>query len=134
MSGSDQVGVLGLRQVAQRAVDLDRAVTFYRDVLGARLLARFDPPGLAFFDLGGVRLLLETAAPPALLYLHVDDVETACTALRARGVDLEAEPHMIHADEAGLFGPPGGEEWMAFLRDSEGNLVGLSSRRPAGGG
>ncbi|MEX2279748.1 MAG: VOC family protein [Acidimicrobiia bacterium] len=33
-----------LRQVAQRAEDLDRAVTFYRDILGLRLIARFDPP------------------------------------------------------------------------------------------
>ncbi|HEV7863321.1 MAG TPA: VOC family protein [Acidimicrobiia bacterium] len=121
--------VHGLRQVAQRVEDLDRAVRFYEEVLGARLLARFDPPGFAFFDLGGVRLLLEGGAPPAMLYLQVDDVEAACVTLGARGVVFEGEPHAIFTDDGGLFGPPGGEEWMAFFRDSEGNLVGLSSRR-----
>jgi methylmalonyl-CoA/ethylmalonyl-CoA epimerase len=121
--------VSGLRQVAQRVENLDRAVLFYGEVLGARLLARFDPPGFAFFDLGGVRLLLEGTAPPAMLYLEVDDVEGACAALEARGVVFEGEPHVIFTDDGGLFGPPGGEEWMAFFRDSENNLVGLSSRR-----
>jgi catechol 2,3-dioxygenase-like lactoylglutathione lyase family enzyme len=48
----------GLHQVAQKADDLDASVAFYRDVLGLRLIARFDPPGLAFFELGGSRLLL----------------------------------------------------------------------------
>ena len=121
--------VTGLRQVAQRIENLDRAVHVYEEVLGARLIARFDPPGLAFFDLGGVRLLLEAGAPPAMLYLAVADVEAAAAELSARGVVFEGEPHVIFTDDGGLFGPPGGEEWMAFFRDSEGNLVGLSSRR-----
>jgi methylmalonyl-CoA/ethylmalonyl-CoA epimerase len=124
------VGVVtGLRQVAQRIEDLDRAVHFYGEVLGARLIGRFDPPGFAFLDLGGVRLLLEGGAPPAMLYLTVPDVEAAATELSARGVVFEGEPHIIFTDDGGLFGPPGGQEWMAFFRDSEGNLVGLSSRR-----
>ena len=121
--------ITGLRQVAQRIEDLDRAVQFYEEVLGGRLIARFDPPGFAFFDLGGVRLLLERGAPVAMLYLAVPDVEAAASELTARGVVFEGEPHVIFTDDGGLFGPPGGEEWMAFFRDSEGNLVGLSSRR-----
>ena len=48
---------------------MDRAEAFYRDVFGLRWIARFDPPGLLFFDLGNVRLLLEDGAPPSLLYL-----------------------------------------------------------------
>ena len=48
-----------LHQVAQRAEDLERAVAFYRDTLGLRHLATFEPPGLAFFDLAGTRLLVE---------------------------------------------------------------------------
>lgn len=126
---SDAGVVTGLRQVAQRIEDLDRAVRFYEDVLGARLVARFDSPGFAFLDVGGVRLLLEAGAPPAMLYLEVPDVESAAAALEAKGVVFEGEPHLIFTDDDGLFGPPGGEEWMAFFRDSEGNLVGLSSRR-----
>ena len=120
-----------LHQVAQHAEDLDRAVAFYRDVVGLDLIARFDPPGLAFFDLGTTRLLLEVGAPPALLYLGVDDVATMTEQLRAAGVAIESETHVIHVDEAGQFGPAGEAEEMAFFRDSEGNLVGLAGRRAA---
>ena len=119
----------GLCQVAQHVDDLDRATAFYRDVLELRLIARFDPPGLAFFDLGSTRLLLETGAPPALLYLGVDDVAGVVSRLQARGVTIESPPHVIHVDEDDTFGPAGEAEEMAFFRDSEGNLVGLVSRR-----
>ena len=119
--------IRGLHQVAQRVEDLDRAVAFYRDVLGLRLVARF--PGLAFFDLDGSRLLLEAGATPALLYLRVPDVVAAAEELQAGGVALEGDPHAIHRDDDGLFGPAGEEEWMAFFRDSEGNLLALAGRR-----
>jgi methylmalonyl-CoA/ethylmalonyl-CoA epimerase len=117
-----------LAQVAQRAQDLDRAVDFYATHLGGHLLARFDPPGLAFFDCGGVRLLLDRAAPSALLYFGVDDVREKAAQLRRAGVVIDTEPHVIFTDEDGTFGPPGEQEWMAFFRDSEANLVGLRSR------
>ena len=117
-----------LHQVAQHADDLDRAVAFYTDVLGCELIARFDPPGLAFLRLGGVRLLLDNAAPSALIYLRVDDVRAAADRLRAACVTIDTEPHLIYTDADGTFGEPGWEEWMAFVRDSEGNLVGLASR------
>lgn len=123
----------GLRQVAQHVEDLDRATSFYRDVLELPLIARFDPPGLAFFGLGGTRLLLEAGAPSAIVYLEVDDVVQATDWLRARGVTIESEPHVIHVDLDGVFGPAGESEEMAFFRDSEGNLVGLAGRREATG-
>src|SRR5215831_7353979 len=119
----------GLRQVAQHVDEMDRAVAFYRDVLGLRLIARFDPPGLAFFDLGPTRLLLEAGAPTAILYLEVPDVVAATDELRLAGVAIESEPHVIHVDEDGCFGPPGEAEEMSFFRDTEGNLVGLAGRR-----
>jgi methylmalonyl-CoA/ethylmalonyl-CoA epimerase len=118
-----------LVQVAQHAPDLDTAVRFYQDVLGARLLGKFDPPGLALVELGGVRLLLEHAAPSATLYFRVDDLDAAYADLQQHPVTLEGEPHLIHRDTAGQFGPPGEEEWMTFLRDPAGNLVGLVERR-----
>ena len=118
-----------LHQVAQHVEDLDRAVAFYRDVIGLDLIARFDPPGLAFFDLGTSRMLLEVGAPPALLYLGVDDVAAMTETLRSAGVVIESEPHVIHVDEVGQFGPAGEAEEMSFFRDSEGNLVGLAARR-----
>ena len=119
----------GLRQVAQKADDLDASVAFYRDVLGLRLIARFDPPGLAFFDLDGVRLLLDHEAPPALLYLHVADVDAAHEELVAAGVAFEHPPATIFSDDEGQFGPAGQEERMAFFRDPNGNLVALAGRR-----
>ena len=121
--------VTSLRQVAQHVEDLDRAIGFYRDVIGLELIARFDPPGLGFFELAGTRLLLEAGAPRAMLYLGVDDVVAATDLLRAKHVTIESEPHVIHIDVDGQFGAAGEAEEMAFFRDSEGNLVGLASRR-----
>lgn len=119
----------GLHQVAQRAEDLDRAVEFYRDTLGVPFIARFDPPGLAFFDLGNTRLILTRGSPSALLYFEVEDIEAGSRSLAARGVELVDEPHPIHRDEDGLFGPAGCEEWMVFFRDSEQNTLALVERR-----
>ena len=118
-----------LHQVAQHAADLDRATAFYRDILGLRHIATYDPPGLVFFDLGGTRLLLETAAAPALLYLEVPDIDAAWEALGKAGVDRTDAPHMIFSDDQGTFGKAGTAEWMAFFKDSEGNTVGLVERR-----
>jgi len=123
-----------MHQVAQRATDLDRAASFYGRLLGTEPVAVFDPPGLVFFDLDGVRLLLDRGAPSALIYLAVDDVRTAVERLRADGVRVHTEPHVIFRDEAGIFGVAGSDEWMAFIEDSEGNLVGLASRAPAAAG
>ena len=51
-----------VHQIAQPVRDLERAIKFYRDKLGATLITTFDPPGLAFFDLDGVRLMLDVPA------------------------------------------------------------------------
>lgn len=118
-----------LRQVAQRADDLDRSVAFYCDVLGLPLIARFDPPGLAFVRMGATRLLLEGGAPGCTLYFHVDDIEAEHRALCERGVAFEAGPQLVHRDADGTFGPAGEEEWMAFFRDPAGNLLALAGRR-----
>jgi methylmalonyl-CoA/ethylmalonyl-CoA epimerase len=122
-----------LIQVAQRADDLERASAFYADLLGTPPSATYDPPGLVFFDLVGVRLMLEGNAGPAMLYLSVPDLEATIQRLRASGVTIESEPHMIfsHADDT--LGPAGTDEWQAFIRDSEGNLVGLVEQRSSAG-
>ena len=123
-----------LHQVAQHADDLDRAVAFYTGVLGGELIARFDPPGLAFLRLGDARLLLDQAAPSALIYLRVEDVREQAKQLADQGVEIDTQPHCIHVDTGGVFGRPGWAEWMAFIKDSEGNLVGLASRHPTEAG
>jgi methylmalonyl-CoA/ethylmalonyl-CoA epimerase len=95
------------------------------------LIATFDPPGLAFFDLGATRLLVEKGEPGGthVLYFDVDDIVAGAERLKARGVALDAEPHVIFADDAGQFGPAGDEEWMAFFRDPSGNVLALHARR-----
>jgi catechol 2,3-dioxygenase-like lactoylglutathione lyase family enzyme len=85
-----------------------------------------------FFDLDGVRLLLDRVAPSALLYLDVDDVEATVARLRGAGVEVESEPHVIFGHDDDTLGPAGTDEWQAFVRDSEGNLVGLVEQRPRG--
>lgn len=117
-----------LHQVAQHADDLERAVVFYTKLTGEPPIAVFDPPGLAFFRLGDTRLLIERGAPSALVYLRVDDVRVTVERLRADGVSIASEPHVIFTDAEGQFGPPGAAEWMAFITDSEGNMVGLASQ------
>ena len=117
-------------QVAQRAEDLGRATRFYTDLLGTGPVASYDPPGLVFFDLDGLRLLLDRAVPSALHYLGVDDIEGTVTRLREQGVEVESEPHVIFRHDDATLGPAGTEEWMAFVRDSEGNLLGLVEQRP----
>ena len=117
-----------LHQVAQKAEDLDRAIDFYTRLIGDPPIATFDPPGLAFFRLGNTRLLIERGAPSALIYLRVDDVRATIERLRSEGVVIVGEPHVIFSDATGMFGPAGADEWMAFINDSEGNLVGLSSQ------
>jgi methylmalonyl-CoA/ethylmalonyl-CoA epimerase len=122
-------GISGLHQVALRATDLDASIAFYRDVLGLRFVARFDPPGLAFFDLGNTRLLLEADAGASVLYYAVSDLDATCDRLRAAGVEIVQPPTLVHRDDEGLFGPAGHEEWMAFVNDPSGNIVGLAQRR-----
>ena len=125
--------VHSIRQIAQHATDLEASLRFYAEVLGGRFMAKFDPPGLVFVEIGGVRILLENNAPPATLYFGVDDITAACEDLKAKGVPLEGDPHCIFPDGDGTFGPPGEEEWMAFFRDPAGNMLAFSSRqRPVG--
>ena len=119
-----------LVQIAQKADDLARATAFYADLLGADATATYHPPGLVFFDLDGIRLLLDRAAPTALHYYAVSDIDATLTRLRDAGVTIEGDPHVIFTHEDDTLGPADTDEWMAFVRDSEGNMVGLVEQRP----
>ena len=122
---SEQIGLGTIGQIAVNAHDLERAVGFYRDALGMKLLFEA-PPKMAFFDCDGVRLMLslperpEFDHPSSIIYFKVPDIRAAHAALSERGVPFEGEPHMVHKTEAY-------ELWMAFLRDSEGNFLALMS-------
>jgi methylmalonyl-CoA/ethylmalonyl-CoA epimerase len=114
-------------QISIRVHDLDRAVAFYKDVLELPLL--FAVPNLAFFDAGGVRLMLgrpekpELDHPSSILYFEVDDVPAVHRTLKERGVRFEEEPQLV----ARL---PQHDLWMAFLRDSEDNLLAIMRHAP----
>ncbi len=116
-----------LVQIAQHADDLDRAAAFYEVLLGEGPTQRFDPPGLVFFRLGACRLLLDRAAPSALLYVGVPDVRRRVDELASQGVTVDTPPHRIFTHDDDSLGPARHEEWQAFIKDSEGNLVGLVS-------
>jgi len=117
-----------IHQIAVFARDLDEAISFYRDTLGATYLTKFDPPGLVFFDFGGTRVLLEKTGPKASVYFRVDDIHAAYQELSEKGVKFIAEPHMIFRDDSGMFGTAGEEEWMAFFSDPSDNILALASR------
>ena len=116
-----------IRQVALGCKDLVRAQEFYTQLLSKEPMAVFNPPGFAFFDLGGTRLLLEVGGPASLIYLEVDDVKEETERLRTIGVKIHTEPHIVFPDPQGVFDKPG-NEWLSFIEDSEGNIVGLMSR------
>lgn len=113
-------------QIAVNVRDLPRATAYYRDVLGLRFL--FEGPGMAFFDAGGVRLMLAVPSEPrydhagSIIYYRVADIHAAATRLAARGASFTTPPHLIGklTDH---------ELWMAFLDDSEGNTLALMAEQ-----
>ena len=114
-------GLSSLGQIAVTVEDVERATRFYRDVLGLPFL--FDaPPGLAFFDLDGIRLMLTvpegTEAGSSVLYFRVADLDSSYETLRDRGVTFVGEPHVVHKTD-------NYELSMAAFKDSEGNLMAL---------
>jgi len=116
-----------IRQIAIGCQDLERAKDFYTKLLGTEPLAVFNPPGFCFFDLAGTRLLIEVNGPQSLIYLEVDDVQKKVAELREQGFTISSEPHIVFPDLNGIFDTPG-NEWLAFVDDSEGNHLGLMSR------
>ena len=119
-----------LLQVALHADDLDRAAAFYTQLLGTEPAGRFDPPGLLFFRVGRVRILVERGAPPALVYFEVPDLEAALARVPESAERL-GEPQRIFTHTDDSLGPAGTEEWHAGFRDPDGNLVVLVALLPA---
>lgn len=123
----------GLSEIGQIAVpvsNVDRAIAFYRDVLGMQFLFKA-PPGLGFFNCGGVRLLLDEPVNKqdkhysSIIYYKVSDLQSAYKTLLARGVNFEQKPELVAK-------MPDHELWMAFFRDPDANLLALMSEvRPS---
>lgn len=118
------LAITRIGQIAINVHDLDRALAFYRDILGLPLL--FTAGKLAFFNCGGVRLMLtlpekpEFDHPSSILYLAVPDIQSAHSQMKAAGVRFEDEPHLIAR-------MPDHDLWMTHFHDSENNLLSLMS-------
>jgi len=119
--------IRGLFEAHLTVSDLDRSIAFYRDVLGLPLL--FTAPNLAFFDCGGVRLMLGPAETPqfdhpsSILYFRVPNLTAAYQRLVESGVKIFAPPRLIAP-------MPTYDLWMAAFHDSEGNIHQLMSEVP----
>jgi len=121
------LGITNIGQISIIVKDVDRATAFYRDVLGLPLL--FTVPGMAFFDCGGVRLMLGTASSPeydhpsSILYFRVADINAGYARLMEHRVDIVAPPRLIAP-------MPTHDLWMTAFKDSEGNIHQLMSEVP----
>ena len=127
MADTNDIKLSQIGQIAVNVHDVDKAVAFYRDVLGMAFL--FQVPGMAFFDCGGVRLMLglpegdEFDHPASVIYYKVDDITQAYETLSARDVSFMGKPHKIAtlSDH---------ELWMVFFRDVDDNMLALMSEAP----
>ena len=128
MTDSNAFGLSAIEQIALNAHDIDRAVAFYRDKLGMKLLFSV-PPNLAFFDCDGIRLML--SLPPkaefdhagSIIYFNVADIKEAHAMLSERGVEFEEAPSFVA--DMGTY-----DLWLAPFRDSEHNLLALMGHVP----
>lgn len=115
----------GIGQIAITVAHVATATVFYRDVLGLRFLFSAGP-NLAFLDAGDVRLMLTTpqghgeVGKNSVLYFRASDLPATYAAVVARGARPERAPALTAR-------MPDHELWMAFVRDPDGNLVGLMS-------
>lgn len=122
------VGIECIGQIAIAVKDLDRAVDFYENTLELKLLFQA-PPGLAFFDCGGVRLMLtipqgeEIDHKTSIIYYKVDDIAASTANLKAKGLSFVHDPQMTVMMEDH-------ELWIGFLRDPDENLIGIMAEIP----
>ena len=128
MSGTG-LGPIG--QIALHVSDIEKSVKFYGGLLG--MVKIFDAPNLAFFDNGGVRLMLSSGEESreatrsrsqsddgSVIYYRVDDVQTSRDQLASAGVVFQDEPHIVHSSE-------NYELWMSFFKDPDGNQLAIMS-------
>ncbi len=114
-------------QIAVTVSDIETALSFYGDILGLEILFRAGP-NLAFLNASGVRLMLSTpqgagsVGHNSILYFTVTDIEAVYSAIVARGATTEREPQLAAK-------MPDHELWTGFLRDPDGNLVGLMEEK-----
>jgi methylmalonyl-CoA/ethylmalonyl-CoA epimerase len=124
MSASEiSVQLNDIGQIALTVRDLPRAKDFYQNTLGLKFL--FDAGTMAFFQCGSIRLMIgvsEEAVPVGgtILYFRVPDIQKVYATLSEKSVEFVQAPHLVAK-------MPDHELWMAFLKDPEGNTLGLMS-------
>lgn len=116
------------RQIGLGVENLDDAIAAYNVILQSEPIAVFNPPGFAFYNMDGVRLLLEVGAPRSLVYIETADIDAEVERLRAAGFEITTEPHIVFPDDGGIFDTPG-NEMLAFFADGQGNNIGLMARQ-----
>jgi methylmalonyl-CoA/ethylmalonyl-CoA epimerase len=124
--GTTAAAAFGLSTIGQIGItvtEVDRAIAFYRDVLGMNLL--FQVPGMGFFACDGVRLMISAAEKPeehysSVIYFKVANIQEAYKRLEERGAAFDGLPHLVAR-------MPDHDLWMAFFRDPDRNLLALMS-------
>ena len=107
----------------------ERAIAFYRDVLGFRLLS--DDEYALVFDANGTMLRVNkadrfTPAQGTILGWQADDIYGAIRELTARGVRFEQFGlPFLKQDEHGVWTPPNGDR-VAWFKDPDGNVLSIS--------
>ena len=125
---SPQPALSAIGQIAVTVRDVDTALAFYKDILGLPLLFRAGPQ-LAFLDADGLRLMLTvpqgagSVGANSILYFRVEDIEAVHAALVERGAANERAPQEAATLHDHVL-------WTGFLRDPDGNLVGLMEEKP----
>jgi methylmalonyl-CoA/ethylmalonyl-CoA epimerase len=110
--------------------DFEKGVAFYRDTLGLPFMFAA-PPQMAFFNCGGVRLLVgvtpagQKAQRGSAVYFQVPDIHAVASSLKAKGVPFAADPHVVSR-------APKSELWLAEFRDPDGNPLALMSEVAVG--
>lgn len=114
-------------QIAVTVSNVAAALAFYRDILGLEFLFQPDD-NLAFVAAGPVRIMLSTpqgsgeVGANSILYFKVSDIEESHAAMVGKGADNERAPQLTAK-------MPDHELWIGFIRDPDGNLVGLMEER-----
>jgi predicted enzyme related to lactoylglutathione lyase len=103
------VGPVG--QIHISVSDVERSVSFYRDVLGIPHLFTVAGQPMAFFASGDVRLYLgvpESAEfrSRCVLYFRVDDLDAEVDRVTGLGVTFRDRPHLVHRDGSTSCGWP----------------------------
>jgi catechol 2,3-dioxygenase-like lactoylglutathione lyase family enzyme len=108
--------------------DAERAKAFYRDQLGLKLVS--DEHFALVFDAGGTMLRVQRVkevrvAQYTALGWQVPDIAAKVDELEKAGVKFE-HYGFPDQDEKGIWTAPGGAAKVAWFKDPDGNILGLT--------